>query len=439
MRSATMLLAFAALSIFMLGGTAASAAVPTESAWSAGNHELTAVESGGEVVLCSDGQVQAYDAVTGEVTCASLQIGIGYSPNPVPYGGTTTITVSVNPATDCWDSAGRGGYGGFSFTTGPLYAGFPYTAYCAGAGTESTTLNIYVNPPPSSEQPPPPPPPSGGNVPAVSSAPTISGTPEAGKTLTASHGNWTNTPTSYKYVWRRSGDLQQIGTASTLALSSAHVGYQIRVDVQACNGTGCGSWSSSNWTAAVAQAPPPPAPVVDSDGDGISDSNDNCPTYYSRDNKCDSDVSYYRVAEHSRSLAGYTPPLNCPPRTTGSAWRSVSVTGYNVFGNPLVRFILTVGRCWNRSVITKVEVRPDYQLLALCCWFERGIKAYDVIGDGLDARFYANWNRDTFTVYAKYGFEQCLPKGFGCLREVGPWIRLTVYRGYGSAFDSGVN
>lgn len=436
MRAVTKLLALAALSVFVLGGTAASAAVPSEPVRSSGDHQLTAVESGGEVATCANGQIRALDAVTGEMVCASLQIGIGYSPDPVPYGGSTAITVTVNPATDCWDAEGRGGYGGFSFATGALYSSFTYTAYCAGNGTESTSRTIYVNQP--GPAPPPPPPPSGGNVPAVTNPPTVSGTAEVGKTLTANRGSWTNDPTSYNYVWRRSGDLQQLGTASTLALTSAHAGYQLRVDVQACNGTGCSSWSSSGWTTAVTAPPPPPAPVVDSDGDGIADGDDNCPTYYSRDNKCDSGLWYYRVSDYTRSLS-YTPPMNCPTGTTGSAWRSASVTGYNVFGNPLVRFILTIGRCWNSTVITKVEVRPDYQLLALCCWFERGIKAYDVIGDGQDARFYANWNRSSFTVYAKYGFEQCLPKGFGCLREVGPWIRMTVYRGFGSAFEGGIN
>lgn len=90
-------------------------------------------------------------------------------------------------------------------------------------------------------------------MPAVISAPTVSGTAEAGQTLTANSGSWTNDPTSYSYVWRRSGDLLELGRGSTLSLTSSQVGHQIRVDVQACNGTGCSSWSSSAWTATVVE------------------------------------------------------------------------------------------------------------------------------------------------------------------------------------------
>ena len=44
-----------------------------------------------------------------------------------------------------------------------------------------------------------------GQAPANTSAPTISGTPKAGQTLTAATGSWSNSPTRYDYQWRRCG------------------------------------------------------------------------------------------------------------------------------------------------------------------------------------------------------------------------------------------
>lgn len=202
--------------------------------------------------------------------CMMAQIGLVASPNPTPPGGVVSFTWSVSPATDCWDNLGNSAWGNYSFSRA-VNSSFTWTVYCTGNGVESNSLNIVVSNPTD----PPPPPPGGGYVPALTSPPTISGTTEVGNTLAANRGSWTNSPTSYSYAWRRSGDLQQLGSGSALALTSAHVGYQIRVDVMACNGTGCSSWASSGWTATVSQPPPPPVYACsngwDDDGDGKVD------------------------------------------------------------------------------------------------------------------------------------------------------------------------
>ena len=41
-------------------------------------------------------------------------------------------------------------------------------------------------------------------APVNTSQPTIVGTPEQGKTLTARNGVWTNSPTAFSYQWQRS-------------------------------------------------------------------------------------------------------------------------------------------------------------------------------------------------------------------------------------------
>lgn len=184
--------------------------------------------------------------------CSSVLIGLFASPNPTAPGGTVSFSASSYPWTDCWDSLGHSWWGDTAFSMA-VGSPFIWTVYCMGNGIESSSLGIGVS--------------DGGGgggggggaggyVPAVISAPTISGSAEEGQTLTAGPGSWTNDPTGFTYVWRRSGDLVEVGRGAALTLTSAHVGHQLRVDVQACNGTGCGSWASSEWTAAVSAALP---------------------------------------------------------------------------------------------------------------------------------------------------------------------------------------
>src|SRR6266545_500219 len=70
--------------------------------------------------------------------------------------------------------------------------------------------------------------------PVNSSPPTISGTPQEGKTLTGNRGTWDNSPTDYDYSWRRcsagGGNCSTIGGANALTytLKAADVGKTLR-------------------------------------------------------------------------------------------------------------------------------------------------------------------------------------------------------------------
>src|SRR5207237_1538704 len=82
-------------------------------------------------------------------------------------------------------------------------------------------------------------------APSNGSPPTVSGTAQAGQTLTAGAGSWTGTaPISYAYQWRRcdsaGAGCVDIGaaTATTYALTSSDVGATIRVAVTASNSAG---------------------------------------------------------------------------------------------------------------------------------------------------------------------------------------------------------
>jgi hypothetical protein len=99
-------------------------------------------------------------------------------------------------------------------------------------------------------------------APTNTAAPTISGTPQVGQTLTASPGTWTSdtTPT-YAYQWNRCDSAGNNcaaitgATAQTYTVAAADVDKTLRVNVTATNPSGSASASSAQ-TAAVTQPGP---------------------------------------------------------------------------------------------------------------------------------------------------------------------------------------
>ena len=82
--------------------------------------------------------------------------------------------------------------------------------------------------------------------PVNTTAPTIAGTPQVGKSLTASAGTWMGAqPIGYKYQWRRcaSGTCTAISgaTSTTYMPVTGDVGATLKVDVTATNLSGTDS------------------------------------------------------------------------------------------------------------------------------------------------------------------------------------------------------
>ena len=94
-------------------------------------------------------------------------------------------------------------------------------------------------------------------LPTVSSAPSITGTPVKGQTLSGQHGTWSSAPTSYAYAWQRCDTAGNNCTAiagaagTSYTLAAADVSHTIRVRVTASNMGGAGAPALSPATAVV--------------------------------------------------------------------------------------------------------------------------------------------------------------------------------------------
>jgi hypothetical protein len=94
-------------------------------------------------------------------------------------------------------------------------------------------------------------------APKNTAAPTISGTPKVGQTMTADPGSWSGNPTSFAYQWQRcDADVAACSnlvgaTSKTYAVPIADLGYRLRVVVTAHNAKGTDTATSAITTVVV--------------------------------------------------------------------------------------------------------------------------------------------------------------------------------------------
>ena len=98
--------------------------------------------------------------------------------------------------------------------------------------------------------------------PANTTAPTITGTPKVGETLTAQNGTWSNSPTAFQYQWQRCNTSGAActnvpgSTQKTHLLTSADAGRTMRVRVTGINAEGAVNARSAPTDVVAASAAP---------------------------------------------------------------------------------------------------------------------------------------------------------------------------------------
>lgn len=210
----------------------------------------TSATSAGTAVLPSETAPvnHALPTITG-----TLQVGSQLTCDPGTWTGTPTPTFSYS-----W-SDGRG----TSSTYTPVNADAGLDIHCSvtatnTGGTESENSASVTVPRPAT-------------WPSNTVAPTLTGTPTVGSTLTCGTGTWSSTPPAPStyvyawYTWDSWGDGETIPdeTTSTLVLDASHQGTNISCEVTATNGSGSGTASSlSREVFAAAGAPQPVARVT---------------------------------------------------------------------------------------------------------------------------------------------------------------------------------
>jgi hypothetical protein len=103
---------------------------------------------------------------------------------------------------------------------------------------------------------------AGAAAPTNTSPPTIAGTEQQGRTLTARNGTWTNSPSTFFYRWQRcsteGADCTNVdnGTSKSYRLTGADVDHTIRVIVTASNSDGQVSANSKTTDVISATTPP---------------------------------------------------------------------------------------------------------------------------------------------------------------------------------------
>jgi hypothetical protein len=135
------------------------------------------------------------------------------------------------------------------------------------------------------------------SVPAITTAPVVTGTAQQNQLLTSSNGSWSNSPTSYSYQWQ---DCETTGanctnissaTSSSYMLSAGDVGHTVRATVTATNSAGSNTTNSAT-TATVTEIAPaaafsfsPSSPVTGQNVhlDGSASTCANAPCTYSWD------------------------------------------------------------------------------------------------------------------------------------------------------------
>ena len=227
---------------------------------------------------------------------------------------------------------------------------------------------------------------AGTAAPSNQSPPTITGSAEAGKALTATTGRWDGTtPVTFAHSWLRcdadGGSCAAISGADSdvYTLKAVDVGNTLRVAVTAKNGDGSSSTTSVP-TAVVRAAPQPPASTSCSANAPLQASGITAPERLSIDRH---EMSP-RVAGRSTSTLTVRFHVACDGKSVQGALVFVTATPYNQFSIPAEETTGADG--WATLTMTRRAGYPATSRQRLLVMFVRARKQGDNILAGISTR-----------------------------------------------------
>jgi hypothetical protein len=225
-------------------------------------------------------------------------------------------------------------------------------------------------------------------APTLQSAPTISGTPVVGETLSVTSGSWSSSSTlHYSYQWRRcnssGGGCSNISGAdsSSYQVRSADRGHTLRARVTARNADGSAT-TDSNPTAVVKAAAPAPAPTGCPSGTGAIDASQlSLPARLNVDNQTSSpDV----VSRSTTTLTLRFHVSACGGRSVANALVYATAVPFEQFSVPAE--VATDSTGWAQVTMHQAgafPASPRQQLLAV---FVRARKTGENVLGGVSTR-----------------------------------------------------
>lgn len=219
--------------------------------------------------------------------------------------------------------------------------------------------------------------------PANQSPPTITGTAQEGSTLTTSNGQWTNSPTSFAYQWRRcdenGGSCSNIGGATerTYTLRRPDVGNTIRSRVTARNSDGSAS-ATSVPTAVVRAAPAAPSGCAGNAP--IQIANVSPPERLLIDGQS---ISPSVVGRSSQTIT-VRAHVSCDGKSVQGALVLVEVVPFNQYNSPAEATTGADG--WAQVTMTQLSGFPAARQQQLLVAFIRARKAGENVLGGVSTR-----------------------------------------------------